>query len=162
MSDARKKKSKRALAEGLVLDTNLLLVFIVGAYDPLHVSKHKRTREKYRPEDYYNLRDQVTGYQRLVTTPHILTEVSNLLGQAPELLRPAYFKTLARMIPEFEEVHIPAAQIFSEDSSPYLGITDLGIREVARAGHLVLTVDSPLADYLQRQNINVIYYRTMK
>jgi hypothetical protein len=41
-----------------LLDTNLLLVFVVGSYDPAHVSMHKRTAE-FTAADFYQLKEMM-------------------------------------------------------------------------------------------------------
>lgn len=156
------KRAIRRRPKGLILDTNLLLVFVLGMYDPLHIKKHKNTRGGYTPDDYYRLRDQLVGLHRSITTPHILTEVSNLLGQAPEVLKPSYFHALATVALQFEELHVSASRIFSGKSALTFGPTDLGILEIARSGHLVVTVDSRLADFLLRSGIHAVDYRMLR
>ncbi len=72
--------------QGLLIDSNLLLLLFVGQYDPTRIQKFKRT-DQFTVGDYELLADYVEQFRELVTTPSILTEVSNLLGQLPENLR---------------------------------------------------------------------------
>jgi hypothetical protein len=65
-----------------------MLVFVVGSYEPLYVSKHKNTRG-YSSEDFYLLRELLA---------HILTEVSNLLAQSEGPVKRSYY-------PGTEEAH---------------------------------------------------------
>lgn len=68
--------------EGVVADTNLLLLYVVGAHDPERIGRFPRT-DTYT-EDDFDLLERLLGYfETAVTTPPILTEVSNLLGQLP-------------------------------------------------------------------------------
>ena len=83
----------------LFVDTNLLLVLVVGLLDPEQVEKFKRTRS-YTREDYSLLSDFVSGYDGLLTTPNVLTEVSNLAGYLSEPLRKQAFATLAALTAE--------------------------------------------------------------
>jgi hypothetical protein len=93
-----------------------------------------------------------------LTTPHILTEVSNLLGQAPDLLKREYYNAFVRATELFEEKHIPAVQILSRAGTASFGLTDLGILELARTEHRVVTADGPLANYLAGAGIDVSLY----
>ncbi|MGD0517565.1 MAG: hypothetical protein ABSA26_08525 [Thermoguttaceae bacterium] len=66
--------------QGIIVDTNVLLLFFVGKYEPLLIAKHKRTRQ-YSIEDFQILEKFLKLFQnRIITTPNILTEASNLLG----------------------------------------------------------------------------------
>lgn len=66
--------------QGVIVDTNVLLLFFVGKYEPLLIAKHKRTRQ-YSIEDFQILEKFLKLFQnRIITTPNILTEASNLLG----------------------------------------------------------------------------------
>lgn len=64
-------------ARGLLLDTNLLLLYGIGTFSREHVKKLKRTRQ-YDLEDYDWLRRFTQPFHRIITTPHILAELSNL------------------------------------------------------------------------------------
>ncbi|MCX7112918.1 MAG: hypothetical protein NTX45_22935 [Proteobacteria bacterium] len=63
---------------GILVDTNLLLMLLIGIINKRLIGK-KRT-EKYTEKHYYILVDFIKDFRRLITTPHILTEVSNLGG----------------------------------------------------------------------------------
>jgi hypothetical protein len=65
---------------GILVDTNLLLVLLIGTVNK-HLIGGKRT-EKYTEDHYHILVNFLNDYRRLITTPHILTEVSNLGGSA--------------------------------------------------------------------------------
>jgi hypothetical protein len=64
-------------ANGLFLDSNLLLLLLIGAVERGLVIRFKRTRV-FLQEDYDLLCDVVAQFTRVVTTPHVLAEVSNL------------------------------------------------------------------------------------
>jgi hypothetical protein len=61
--------------KGVLVDTNILLLYFVGATNRERISRFNRT-QNFIPEDY-DLLLQVLGYfQTIATTPNILTEVS--------------------------------------------------------------------------------------
>ena len=69
--------------EGVIVDTNLLLLYVVGAQNPERIGRFTRT-DTFTKDDF-DLIDRLFGYvETAVTTPSILTEVSNLLGQLPK------------------------------------------------------------------------------
>jgi predicted nucleic acid-binding protein len=64
----------------VLVDTNVLLVLIVGRADRSYLAAHKRTRD-YDPADADVLEALVGAYDGIVTLPHVLSEASNLLRQ---------------------------------------------------------------------------------
>ncbi|MBU1753132.1 hypothetical protein KKG56_04655, partial [bacterium] len=62
---------------GIVVDANLLLVYFLGSFNPQLILQYKRTKI-YTLEDFYVLCQFIKYFDRLITTPNILTEVSNL------------------------------------------------------------------------------------
>ena len=64
------------------MDANFLLLLFVGAKDVSLIKKAK-TLSAYREEDYDLLREfaDLNRFTGLLTAPHIITEVSNLLGK---------------------------------------------------------------------------------
>ena len=73
----------------LLLDTNLLLLLFIGAKDPKLIAK-ARTLKAFEESDYDLLEAIIRlNFTSLVTTPHIMTEVSNLLGKEREDIKSA-------------------------------------------------------------------------
>ncbi len=66
----------------LLLDTNLLLLLFIGGKDSSLIPKAK-TLSAFVEDDYDLLGEVInnSSFNSLVTTPHIMTEVSNLLGK---------------------------------------------------------------------------------
>ena len=64
----------------ILVDTNLLLLLMIGAVEEKLIGG-KRT-ERYTVDHYRSLSNILKDFQHLITTPHILTEVSNLGGTA--------------------------------------------------------------------------------
>ena len=67
---------------GAVVDTNLLLLFLIGSYRVDLIRRFKRT-QRYFPDDFHLLRRFLSEFRQIVVTPHILTEVTNLALQLP-------------------------------------------------------------------------------
>jgi hypothetical protein len=67
--------------KGVLVDTNLLLLLLVGAIDPKHLAKFKPTANHgFTASDFALLCWIIDQFPRIFTTPHVLTEVS---GNSP-------------------------------------------------------------------------------
>ena len=67
------------MESGLLIDTNLLLVMIIGGVEEgRYIEKSKRLG-RFCVEDYYRLWDLVKDYKEVWITPYIAAEVSNLI-----------------------------------------------------------------------------------
>ncbi len=133
--------------EALALDTNLLLLLVVGRADPRLVSMHRRLR-RFELWQLDRLVAIVRERTRLVVTPHVLAETSNLLrggGLAPLALA-AVSLMFRRWIEGVHEEHLPAVVLVRDgDGFDRVGLADLGLLTLAERGTEVLTVDAELA-----------------
>ncbi len=67
------------MENGLLIDTNLLLVMVIGGVEEgRHIKKSKRL-QNFCIEDYHQLWEVVKGYREVLITPYIAAEVSNLI-----------------------------------------------------------------------------------
>lgn len=96
----------------VVIDTNLLLVYLVGCVDPQLITKFKKTNSRYCAEDFKILNDLI---KKFVTTPNILTEVSNLGGHLKDNAKNRFFALLARFIQQTPEKYIQSSEISNEN-----------------------------------------------
>jgi hypothetical protein len=60
---------------GVLIDTNILLLHLIGLFDQARISKFKRT-EQFVEEDFDTLQAFLGRFERKVTTPNIVTEVA--------------------------------------------------------------------------------------
>ena len=151
----------RYRSKGLLIDTNLLLLYFVGASDPERIPRFKRTKA-FKVEEFWLLAEFYSKFNKVITTPNILTEVSNLLGQLSEDLRYSFYDDFAKRIPAFEEYYTPSASISSATHFNRLGLTDSGIADLVKGNYLVLTDDFPLAGYLENRQIDVINFNNLR
>ncbi|MEZ5865688.1 MAG: hypothetical protein R3D25_17040 [Geminicoccaceae bacterium] len=66
--------------KAVLLDTNLLILLVIGAVDPRWIGRHKRSRA-FVASDWRLLQDLIDN-KPILTTPHVLTEASNLLRKS--------------------------------------------------------------------------------
>lgn len=130
----------------LVIDTNVLLLLIVGTSGPERLSAHKRTRSLAAgPEDYRRVQEFVLAFRQLLITPTILAETSNLIGPAH-----GDRATLAHALQSWIEVYHPSLEVIEQWRGEYLrlGLADAATLHLAQQGHVVLTDDAVLHNRL--------------
>lgn len=147
--------------KGLLIDTNLLLVYFLGKYDRRRLSTFKRT-VKYSLEDYAIIAKFVEHFQVLVTTPHILTEVSNLSNELPDKFKESYYQEFKKQVTVLEEIYEKSITICDCECFGRLGLTDSGITLLSKGKYLILTDDFPLSNRLQSLNIDVLNFNHIK
>ena len=79
--------------EGYFLDTNLLVLLIVGSESRELIPKHRRL-EHFTVDDFDILAEFLENADRLYVTPNTLTETSNLVGQHGEPERSLFMRRL--------------------------------------------------------------------
>jgi rRNA-processing protein FCF1 len=146
---------------GILIDTNILLLFFVGAVNRERISKFNRTQQ-YEPEDYDLLLQIIDFFSKRVTTPNILTEVYNLSNQLSEPERSQCLTILAKSISLFMENYIPSNEVSQYIEFTRFGLTDCGIMELARNRYLVLTDDLKLTVHLQSQGIDTVNFNNLR
>jgi rRNA-processing protein FCF1 len=151
----------RYRSAGVLVDANLLLMYFVGVFDREAIPRFKRTSQ-FTPEDFDLLYRFLSNFERVVTTPHILTEVSNLAGQLPDHLRERVFEKLALGIPLLEERYTASKTIASGAPFVRFGLTDSAVLHHARGQYLVLTDDFRLSQYLQHEGVDVFNFNHLR
>jgi len=129
----------------LLLDTNLLVLFVVGNASREFVAKHKRTTN-FAAEDFDLLTEMANQVNSLIVLPNTLAETSNLLAHAGnERMKEQVFDVFRRLIPKLFEIFVPSTDACSIKEFQRLGLTDAAILHCLREGgrHL-LTADLPL------------------
>ena len=101
-------------------------------------------------------------FSKVVTTPNILTEVSNLSNSLPERVKFNYFSEFARKVTILEEVYLESRQVCGILDFNKFGLTDSGIAYMLPQQYLVLTVYFPLAGYLQKIGVAVVNFNHIR
>src|SRR5712672_3020754 len=116
--------------KGVLLDSNLLLLLVVGTYDRSQVGKFKRLI-MFVPEDFDILRAVVSRFRNVYVTPNTVTEVSNLAGSFSGDARKHCFRIFAATILASEELVVPSADAARHFTFEKLGVTDAAMFSVA-------------------------------
>ena len=128
---------------GYFVDSNLLLLYVVGSEDRSLIAGHRRL-EGYSVADYELLIDFLAPAGHVLVTPNTLTETSNLIRQHRDPQRSQLMRRLRVIIQDSQEVVVASAKASDNSVFESLGLTDSVLLEVATAETPLLTVDSGL------------------
>jgi hypothetical protein len=146
-------------ANGLLIDTNLMILLLVGRTNRRRISQFKRT-QTYSIADYELLEQFAEQFQRIVTTPHVLTEVSNLAKlDGHERIR--IRELLMDSIDRSQEVSQPSRVVARNKHFSRLGLTDAAISTLG-SEMLVLTDDLDLWLALTNDGLDAINFNHIR
>ena len=126
--------------DGAFIDTNLLVLLVVGSVDRKLVDTHPRT-QRFTPEDYDRLFGIINALKHVFVTPNTLTETSNLLKQSRDKQA---IDRLRILIGESEEIVVASATAARNSAFAWLGLTDTVLLEAISAKRPLITVDLEL------------------
>jgi hypothetical protein len=145
----------------LLIDTNLLLLLIVGSESESLISAHGRL-SAFTAREYSILVSAIAPFGRIVVTPTILAEVSNLL---PDLRPPARDRVMAKFV-EFtrvaEEVYVESRSLMNDRVFIRLGLADVSVLSLAVAGVVVLTADFNLYLEAETRGLQAINFNHLR
>ena len=149
--------------KNLLLDTNLLLLLLVGSFDPSKIRTQKITANQgFSETDFNQLLNFVCRFQKLVTTPHILTEVSNHADKIKGVDKGKFLYQFLSLIEKMDERFEPSRLLAKTDAFVRFGLTDAAISQLANGNFVVLTEDFPLAGYLEKNGVKVIKFNVVR
>ena len=147
---------------GILVDTNILLVYFVGLQDPKIIPRFKRTCT-FAIEDFSTIVALLEFFEVRVTTSHILTEISNFIGQLPEKTASDCFDIFSKALDVLDEHQLPAQKIAANNPIfRKFGLTDTGIALLAKDKYLVLTDDLRVSHYLANTGIDVLNFNHIR
>lgn len=154
---------RRYQRKGLLVDSNVLLLFLVGSLDPKRIGDFKITANQgFTEPDFDILRTFIDNFHKIITTPHILTEVSNHAGKIKGAIHQIIFQKLITLVERLEECAEPTKSLVKSDAFIKFGLTDTAISFLAEKRYLVLTVDLPLGGHLQKRGADVVNFNHMR
>jgi predicted nucleic acid-binding protein len=133
----------------VILDTNLLVLLMVGRTDRSYVGAHRRTQD-YDTGDLDIVELLISAYDGIATTPPILTEASNLLRQIRNPARDLIQQTLRTFNLAVAEHPITSESGYLHAAYIALGLTDAVVLAACETVGLddraieLLTADEPL------------------
>jgi hypothetical protein len=143
----------------VLLDTNLLLLLLIGSYERKRIRTFKRTA-MFSELDFDLLAVFLQAFTKILTTPHILTEVSNLTGSLPGHLLNTWNVHFSRNINGLVEVFEESRSLVSGGVFARFGLTDAAISSLSSRA-LTLTEDFRLSGFLRARNMPVLNFREL-
>lgn len=145
-------------ARGILLDTNVLLLAVIGTLGQNAVARFERTKNQFDQSDYETLKKILNQGRPVWTTPHILTETSNFLGQTGNQKALAR-QRLLELVSVYEECWEKSTTVLEDHAFLRFGLTDSAIGRAARQLDLVLiSTDGDLCQELQRRSIRAVNF----
>ncbi len=139
----------------VVIDTNALVVYVLGLMNPALIETHKRTSIYDKADFEYLLK--LTYKKEIFTLPDILSEVDNLLNKFKGKYRRIYAKKFLDFVKYSSERYLESLIIESNfELFQEIGLTDLKVLELSEQAEYLITADSKLADYASCYGIKVI------
>jgi hypothetical protein len=161
MKNDLKQLFARYRSTGILLDTNLLLLYLIGLLDPDRIELFKRT-EKFSYEDFQILLRIMRPFKIIRTLPHVLAEVNSLSGQLHSNILPSFREICKAQIELFEEASPASISASQRPEFRYLGLTDAAVIIESIGKLLVLTDDLPLYVALNKAGVDVLNFTAMR
>jgi len=147
--------------KGVFVDTNLLVLLVVGSVNPNRVATFKRTQD-FTLGDFRMLSRLVDWFGKpLVTTPHVLSQVSDLTDLAgPEAI--VARELLKSTIEVVEERYDEARRLVVHPLFRRFGLGDASVAAVCERGIVVLTADVQLQVALACLGLDAINFNHIR
>jgi hypothetical protein len=159
MLDARWLIEKHR-SNGALIDTNLLVLLLVGLVNRRRIPQFKRT-QNFTSQDFDALAALRNWFGKLVVTPHVMSQVSDLIdisGQDLARVR-AFFR---QFVEQAEEFYAPSRELVQDALFSRLGLTDAAIATVCSKGILLVTADLDLHLALQRRGADSLNFNHVR
>jgi hypothetical protein len=144
----------------IILDSNLLLLLVVGFTSRDYIKIHKRLNS-YIDDDFILLTKILNSATGIIVTPNTLTETSNLVGYVSDPARSNIYRVFQALVeaPGNEERFIESKIVMARTEFVRLGLTDAALLQMATEAHTLLTADvdlylAALKQGLKAENFN--------
>ena len=137
-----------------LIDTNALIILLVGLVDPVLIKSHKRT-SIYEEQDFFNLISLIGDFNNLVVLPNVWTEVDNLLNNFGRGYKKKYIDEISQTIKITSEKYLNTKTAITSSGFYDLGVTDSLLLEYSKQCEFLITSDSLLSDYALANGVKV-------
>jgi hypothetical protein len=147
--------------KGVLVDTNLFVLWLVGLVNPKRIPEFKRTRD-FTVEDFHTLKELIDCFGApLVTTQHVLSQVSDLTDlSGPE--RIAARRLFRAMVGEIDEKYDSAKHLVQHALFERFGLGDASVAAICERKILVLTADVQLQVALDSLGLDAINFNNVR
>jgi hypothetical protein len=138
----------------ILIDTNALVVLLVGLMDTNLIGKHKRT-SIYEEQDFIDLISIIGNLDKLIVLPNVWTETDNLLNNFGGEQKYLYITKTIETMRMSTEKFVDSIKGVENHTFYDLGLTDSLLLQYAQDCELLITSDSALSDYAIANSIRV-------
>jgi len=131
------------MANAIILDTMIAVLFTVGKTNPVYIPKHKKL-SAYDDKDFAIICKIIENYSGIIFTPNVLTEASNILRYIGDPIKTEISTVFALIVEQSKEVYIGSAEAVARPEYLRLGITDSVLLLTSRINGTLLTADHDL------------------
>jgi hypothetical protein len=148
--------------KGILIDANLALLYLVGSFDLRLVGDGKFNKlSNYKTEDYRLLVRLKNRFKKAVTTPHVLTEVSNLTNDLPESTKAECLKRFYETFVEIDELTVPSLEAAQLPAFHFLGLTDSALTLVS-GKYMIVTDDARLVKKMNESGLEALNFNHLR
>ncbi|VVP67780.1 hypothetical protein PS910_00256 [Pseudomonas fluorescens] len=129
-------------SKGLIIDTNLLLLLVIGSVEEGRHIRNSNRLNAYSKDDFDVVAQFMGKFNDVFITPYIAAEVSNLIdlnGYA----RDSAFQIVRVLLDEFKQVEVDLSKDAASDSFLIYGLTDNSLIDLV-SDYTVITNDARL------------------
>jgi predicted nucleic acid-binding protein len=148
-------------AKGVLVDTNLLVLLLVGAVNKQRIPTFKRTGD-FSIEEYELLVRLIDWFGKLIATPHVLSQVSDLTDLSGKELTAIRERFKVLVVQDIEESYDASRVLVDDPTFIRFGLADAAIATACSRGILVLTTDLQLQLALQALNIDALNFNHIR
>ncbi len=159
----REKNIQSYFGKGIIVDTDPLVLLLAGYYDYDSIGKSKLTAE-FTKGDFDLLTSFLSKFRKIIVTPHVLAEVSNLINTRVNKTDFADFiEKIIETLSDFKEAYVQKDEIISREELKKVGITDTGILLACeRDNNLILTKDFQFKGLCISKGLPVIHFDRLR
>lgn len=138
----------------ILIDTNALVLLVIGLIDPKLINRHKRT-SIYSKNDFDRLLIVIQKLENLVVLPNIWTEVDNLLNSFSGNYKYPYIQRIKSLVQLTTEEFLSSKTGVNSNFFMQLGLGDALNLALGKDYDLLITADFALSDVATANDIQV-------
>ena len=144
----------------ITLDCNVFILLVIGNLGKNHIRKFKRTAI-FLEEDF-DLLIKLISQSKLIITPNVVTEASNLLESYSVQGQKLGLIGLKNIVENLDETYKASKELIELGSFEKYGLSDSSMENLCKNNVTVITVDFPLYGYLANKSCPVINFNHVR
>jgi rRNA-processing protein FCF1 len=154
-------------AASLIIDTNILLLFFIGIFDPCYLKECPLMTDngKNYTKNHFELMKKILEIflNKIIITPHVLSEINMLSRKRvkPESRMNSLFAKIIQQLERCREEHVELKIILENGGILKFGFTDISLIEAAKKNKWAILTDELNLYVAYRESIAIIYFSSI-